>query len=318
MPLKSAIRPLIPKAILHFRNRMIHERSLKTKASLAGLTIVERDLFFDLIKNGNVLRIKRDHRVYLQHMMENFDYYINSVVPVRVNDTNLVDMSGPRYHRLRGFSDIPFLFPSHTEPYGTTAEYLDFAALKKGDVVLDIGAYAGITSIIFAQRVGPQGRVYAFEADKLNYECACSNIEMAERVLGVRNITLINKAIWSDSDGLLFSTEGAMGSSAVSVTGGDRGNVHHIPSIRMEDFFAEQKLAHADFIKMDIEGCEVEVLQASARFLKTIGAKLIVEPHIVSGILSTDCCCKYLSDAGFNVEVREKVGESEPLVEAIP
>jgi hypothetical protein len=109
-----------------------------------------------------------------------------------------------------------------------------------------------------------------------------------------------------------------MGSSAVSITGSDRGNVQRIPSIRLEDFFAEQKLTHADFVKMDIEGCEVEVLQASARFLKTIGAKLILEPHFHCGFLSTDRCCKYLSEVGFSVHVREKVGESEPLIEAVP
>jgi len=315
--LKSAIRPFIPEGILQYRNKRIRRKSVQLKARSAGLTVIERDVFFDLMKNGDVLRIKRDHEIYLEHMIENFDYYIASVIPVRVNDTNLVDMSGPRYHRLRGFSDIPFLFPSHTEPYATTAEYLDFADLEEGETVLDIGAYAGITSIIFAQLVGPSGRVYAFEADKVNYECALSNIEMAERVLGLKNITLINKAIWSDSDGLLFSNEGAMGSSAVSITGADRGNVQCIPSIRLEDFFAEQKLTHADFIKIDIEGCEVEVLEASARFLKTIQAKLIIEPHLVNGVLSTDRCYRYLVDAGFHVRVREKVGESEPLIEAV-
>ena len=291
---------------------------MQLKARSAGLTIVERDVFYDLIKNGNVLRISRDHEIYLEHMIENFDYYIASVIPVRFNERNLVDMSGPRYHRLRGFSDIPFLFPSHTEPYSTTAEYLDFAALEPGQIVLDIGAYAGITSIIFAQLVGPGGHVYAFEADKVNHECALSNIEMAARVLGLKNITLINKAIWADSDGLLFSNEGAMGSSAVSITGADRGDMQRVPSVRLDDFFAEQELTHADFIKIDIEGCEVEVLEASAQFLKTIRAKLIIEPHLVDGVMSTDRCCGYLRDAGFDVHVRAKVGESEPLIEAVP
>ncbi len=64
-------------------------------------------------------------------MIENFDYYVDSVIPLRVNRTTLVDMSGPRYHKLKRIWRYPFLFPSHTEPYGTTAEYLDFAELER-------------------------------------------------------------------------------------------------------------------------------------------------------------------------------------------
>jgi FkbM family methyltransferase len=325
--LKKAIRPFIPKAVSRYR----YGRALQKIATSAGLTLIERDLFFDLQKGQDVLRIKRNHDFCLQHMVENFDYYIGSVVPIRENGINLVDMSGPRYHRLRGFSDVPFLFPSQTEPFSTTAEYLDFAALSYGNIVLDVGAYAGITSIIFAQRVGPKGHVYAFEADQFNYECAESNIEMAGRVLGLANITLIRKAIWSNADGLLFSNEGSMGSSAVSITGTSRGNApgprhianrfgpeQRVPSISLQEFFAEQQLDHADFIKIDIEGCEVEVLESSAKFLNSIHAKLIVEPHVVEGILSTDRCSQFLKNAGFNVRVRPKVGESAPLIEAVP
>ena len=73
-------------------------------------------------------------------------------------------MSGPRYHRLKGFGDIPFLFPSHIEPNASKAEYLDFAALKEGDNVLESGDYSAVTSIIFSRR----GFDDALDAD--NYE----------------------------------------------------------------------------------------------------------------------------------------------------
>ena len=62
--------------------------------------------------------------MYLAHMIENFEYFIGSVIRMHVNGTSLVDMSGPRYHRLKGFGEIPFLFPSRTEPYHLTASIL--------------------------------------------------------------------------------------------------------------------------------------------------------------------------------------------------
>jgi FkbM family methyltransferase len=226
-------------------------------------------------------------------------------------------MSGPRYHRLRGYADIPFLFPSHTEPYSTTAEYLDFAGLGEGQIVLDIGAYSGVTSIIFAGLVGARGHVYAFEADRMNYECAQQNVEMAKRWMGLGNITLMNQAVWSHSDGVMFSNEGAMGSSAVEITGGGRGPETKTPSITLEELFQQHGLTHVDFIKVDIEGGEIELLSSSVQLLARTKPKLIVEPHWVGGVLSTERCTGLLESAGYSVRIREKVGESEPLIEAV-
>lgn len=308
------VRPLIPEVLV----RPWRQYKLRQFAANCGLQLVEHDLFYDLKRADTILRIQSAHSVYLRHMMENFDYYVDSVIPVHVDVTRLVDMSGPRYHRLQGFADIPFLFPSHTEPYNTTVEYLDFAGLHAGQIVLDVGAYSGVTSIIFAQLVGLGGHVYAFEADPANYECAAINIEMAAKVMGLNNITLLNTAIWSHNEGILFSQEGAMGSSAVAVTGGRRGLERVVPSVRLQDFFAKYGLARADFVKIDIEGCEIEVLQCSAKFLKDTGARLIVEPHFVNGTMSRDRCCDLLESAGYRVNLRGKVGESEGLIEAIP
>jgi FkbM family methyltransferase len=293
-------------------------RARRKAAAQAGMKLVTHDVFFDLVKGDTVLRIRDAHMIYLQHMIENFDYFVESVIPLRVDGVKLVDMSGPRYHRLKGFADIPFLFPSQTEPFETTAEYLEFANLKDGDIVLDIGAYAGVTSIIFGQLVGSHGHVFAFEADELNYECAQTNIQMAAKVMGIENITLLRKAVWSHGEGVLFSNEGTMGSSAVAITGGKRGAQQTVESIRLEEFFAQRGLSRADFVKMDIEGGEVEVLRASAKFLSGIKARLIVEPHLVKGELCTEQCRGILESAGYKVKVRDKVGESYPLIEAVP
>jgi FkbM family methyltransferase len=312
--LKKIAKPLVPPSFLARRQFSAIQRL----ASCEGISLADRGPFFELIKEDKVLRIRKSHDFYLQHMIENFEYFTDSVIPIRVDGINLVDMSGPRYHRLKGFGQIPFLFPSQTEPYSTTEEYLDFAALQPGETVLDIGAYAGITSIIFAQLVGPAGHVYAFEADATNFECAQINIAMAAEVMGLTNISLMRKAVWSHSQGLLFSNEGAMGSSAVSITGGKRGLEQTVPCTYLKDFFLENGLARADFIKIDIEGGEVEVLKSSAPFLKSVQARLIVEPHFVDGSLSTERCRGYLEAAGFRVNVRGKIGESEPLIEATP
>jgi FkbM family methyltransferase len=312
--LKKTLKPFIPQGLLKERMR----RRLHGMAEAAGVKLIVRDVFFDLEKANKVLRICSSHDFYLEHMIENFDYYVDSVVPLRVDGKLLVDMSGPRYHRLNGYADIPFLFPSHTEPYKTTAQYLDFAHLNDGNIVLDIGAYSGVTSIIFAQLVGASGHVFAFEADEMNFECAKQNVHMAERWMGLSNITLMHKAVWSHSNGILFSHEGAMGSSAVTITGGGRGAETKVPSTSLEDFCSEAGLVHVDFIKLDIEGGEVEMLEHSVKFLSRMRTRLIVEPHMIDGVMSTDRCCRSLEEAGYAVRTRVQGGESAPLIEAEP
>jgi FkbM family methyltransferase len=251
-------------------------------------------------------------------MIESFDYYFDSVVPITLGGQSVVDMSTPRYHELIGFDDFPVMFPSHTEPYVTTTQYLDFAELKEGDTVLDIGAYAAVTSITFSKLVGGKGLVFAFEADAQNQACAIRNIRLAERTWGLSNVSLIQKAVWSHSNGIEFSTEGAMGSSAVAITGRGRGLATKVPSISLGDFCQAYALEKIDFIKIDIEGGEIEVLESSRDVLLRYTPKIIVEPHHVSGALSTEKCCTILREIGYQITLIEQFGSSIPLIAASP
>lgn len=307
---KQLIKSFLPKSFFEARRL----RLWRASASVAGIEVEVRDLFLDLRKPGKILRIRRAHDFYLTHIVENFDFYFGSVVPMPEGGSLLVDMSGPRFHRLKGFSDLPFLFPSHTEPYEATEEYLKFAELGDGQVVLDLGAYSAVTSISFAKAVGERGHVYAFEADAVNYECAKENVALANRWMGINNITLLHKAVWSHCDGILFSNELAMGSSAVEITGGGRGTETRVASTTLEDFCRENSLDHIDLIKIDIEGAEIEVLEHAAHWLAGRATRLIVEPHDVNGTMSTARCIAVLQNAGFSIRLIEQAGVFPPLI----
>jgi FkbM family methyltransferase len=310
--LRRALRRILTTPFANKQKALIFRR----RARLAGLSLRVNSLYFELERDNKILRLGATHAVYLPDMISNFDHYVDSVIPVQ-EVKHVTNLSGLRYHRLVGFADVSFLFPSLTEPYATTKEYLDFADLRPGQTVLDIGAYAGVTSIIFAKLVGPTGHVYAFEADGANYECARINVEMAEKALGIRNITLFHKAIWSHNRGLRFSSEGAMGSSAVEFTGGGRGKEVRVSSTTIEEFLSEAAIEHVDFIKMDIEGAETEVLRHSAGFLLNTKTKMIIEPHKIKGKMNTGACQRLLEAAGFSVRLRDQVGASVPLIEAV-
>lgn len=290
----------------------------KKLAAKAGLDLMIDRTFFDLRRGLKSLRVSSNHWIYLPHIIESFDYYYDSVVPISLGNQSVVDMSTPRYHDLIGFDEFPLMFPSHIEPYVTTTQYLDFAKLREGDTVLDIGAYAAVTSIIFSELVGIKGTVFAFEADRDNLTCALRNIKMAQRLRGFTNIKLIEKAVWSNSNGIEFSNEGAMGSSAVAITGHGRGPVTNVPSITLSDFCAISAIDKIDFIKIDIEGGEIEVLENSKDVLLRFAPKLIVEPHYVGGELSTERCCKILREIGYQSALIEQFGSAVPLIAALP
>ena len=311
--LKNRLVRLLPASIIRKRTIQIAVK----EASARGFSLISRDLCFDLVRRDTVLRVKNTHQEHLRYLVDNFDYFADSVIPLRVDGMNLIDISGPRYHRLTGFGTIPFLFPSLTEPYSTTAEYLDFAKLKAGETVLDLGAYAGVTTIIFAQLVGSSGRVYGFEADEVNFECARLNCEMAAHVMGAGNIELISKAVWSHNNGLVFSGDGSMGSAVRDIVGRKFGTDRRVESVRIQDFAQEQGISRIDFVKMDVEGAEAEVLKSSAGCLHELGARLIVEPHRVNGVLLTEECCRLLTAHGYKVHVRKKSPGSEALIEAV-
>lgn len=144
----------------------------------------------------------------------------------------------------------------------TLDQYLSFAGLKDGDIVLDLGVYAGLTSIVFSRTVGPNGRVFGFEADQTNFAAATTNIKLARRFGLPANVLVVPKAVWFHENGLEFSVERAMGSSAVSFVGRGRGSVVKIPTITLDAFCSEQGIDRIDFIK--IEGAEVPVLETVA------------------------------------------------------
>ena len=63
--------------------------------------------------------------------------------------------------------------------------------LKPGDVVVDAGANIGTHTVAFAQAVGPNGLVVAFEPQRLVHQSLCGNIALN----GLTNVTTLLAAV---------------------------------------------------------------------------------------------------------------------------
>ena len=126
-------------------------------------------------------------------------------------------------------------------------------APRPGDIVVDAGAFTGETSIIFGRTVGRGGRVFSFDPVAahqricaLNFARGCDNVEMMPYAVGDRIVDA--PAVESDeyNPGYRAST------STVAV-----------PTRRIDDLVMEGRIPRVDFLKMDVEGAELDALRGA-------------------------------------------------------
>jgi FkbM family methyltransferase len=289
---------------------------MKTRALNRGIKLqLERSDFqpkFVATRNDKVILISNRHYAYLQDIVDNFEYYFNAVQPKLDGTRQIVDYSIAGQHVVMP-SGIPFYFSSFAEPLETTVIYLEKGGLKEGDIVLDLGSYCGATVWAFSKAVGKKGKVYAFEPDPDNYRMLQKNIEYHN----LTNVLSINKGVWSFSGNLLFQGEGNMG-SGISIVQDRAANQFNIQVLSLGDFCTNYNIDRIDYIKMDIEGAEVEVLKASGDILRKYKPRLIIEPHRIASRLATDEVCEILSGYGYHTEVLAQSDLPLPLIYAEP
>lgn len=157
------------------------------------------------------------------------------------------------------------------------------AMLKPGDLALDLGANMGVVS---ARLVETGADVIAYEPDPFAFG------KLQDRFAGVSNITLVNAAVGVGTgtvrlmraDNFAANPEGASVKSTI-LDGGRRIDAENSIEVPLLDFptllrdFAAQR-GEVAFVKMDIEGAELEILETMHReglFSKT--RCLVAETH---------------------------------------
>jgi len=311
---KQLIRKVIPLDILlPFFNLLVI-----AKARRQGIVIASNGVSYSIRRNRQELRLSKRHSLYLSDTVENFDCYYSGVTPVKVGEIDLVDYSTPRWHQVIGFDDFPIYFPAHAEPVVMTNQYIEFAQFERGAIAIDLGAYSGLTSILFDKAIPGDGRVIALEADPGNIVACEENLALYERFSG-REIQLIKAAIWKDDKGVAFSSESTMGSSVIDIVGGERGKNVTVASLTLLQVAENLALPHIDFVKCDIEGGETEIFNCP-EFFARYRPRIMIECHMVnSGSASTaPGCIETLSAFGYQCTLIEQIGYPLPLLACVP
>lgn len=137
--------------------------------------------------------------------------------------------------------------------------------------IIDCGAHIGM-SVLFFKLNYPHARVIAFEPDSSNYSIAKKNIDSWQ----FTNVELIQKAVWTHNGQILFQHLNDMGSNILQEEGvsGEITGVTKVDCIRLSDFLQTQ----TDFVKLDIEGAEYEVIKDCRDSLVNV-KNLFIEYH---------------------------------------
>ena len=272
--------------------------------------------FIDIRKDCRAIRTSRGQMIYTFEIIDNFDFFHGAVEPTLEGGLELVDYSQPKLHHVRGYDRHAVLFPSLAEPIETTLQYLAFADLKEGSVALDLGAYSGLTSILFRDACGDSGRVIAVEADACNIAAARQNFAAYKAATG-REIELVEGAIWTHNEGITFSGEGGMGSSATAIVGSRGSDTGRVPSITLSELARRHGLERVDFVKCDVEGAEAMIF-ADGEFFARHLPRMIVEVHPIAGEMTTPQVVSSLSQFGYEHRVVRQNGIDLPLIECCP
>jgi FkbM family methyltransferase len=296
--------------------KTLYPSAVRKKAKKHGLTTKFNPNSVEIADKSRAIIINRNHAVYIGDMIENFQYFHGAVKPVNTAGVDVVDYTKPKFHDVIGYDLHPIFFASIAETFSTTHQYIEFAGLREGSVVIDLGAYSGLSSIIFRQECGDSGRVVSVEADGQNINAIRQNFALYKEATG-RNIDLVEGAVWIHSNGISFSSEGSAGSSATDIVGNRMGAAKLVRSFTLNDIAKLHNLEKVDFIKCDIEGAE-EVIFGDAEFFSRFRPKIIVEIHPVNGVLTTEAVRQALAPYGYECKLIEQDDYYLPLLECAP
>jgi FkbM family methyltransferase len=141
--------------------------------------------------------------------------------------------------------------------------------LRAGMTVLDIGANQGFYTLLAAKCVGALGKVIAFEPSPRERKALRWNL----RVNGCRNVVVEELALGNEpreTEKPLYVVQGAQ-TGCNSLEPPAEAGATSVMSVRvtsLDGYLAARQVKRVDFVKLDVEGAELSVLQGSRKLLE--------------------------------------------------
>ena len=253
-----------------------------------GITIFDKCILFFLkiiyLGSRILLRLalgkKRRDRLYVKRGLDFGVFWYKTFKFLKPGNSTLLKFKVPKY-------DYEFYCRINKDDFKIMTIHEDDIIKrftpKKGDIVIDIGAHIGLYTIISSKRVGANGKVVAIEADPSNFEMLNSNIKLNQ----LTNVIPLNYAVHSKETKVkLYLPSGESGFTKyntimpnwinaqekfVEVNANTLDYLLQLNEIRQEE---------VNWIKIDVEGAEFEVLKGATNVLsKSKDIAILMELH---------------------------------------
>lgn len=171
--------------------------------------------------------------------------------------------------------------------------------VNRADVVFDIGANVGIYTLLFSDRVGPDGRVVAFEPAPRNVGYLRRHLDLN----GVANVLVVQAAVSDRAGRARFDTADTASTGHLSAEGS-----LDVATTTIDDFVASTDCAPSQ-LKIDVEGAEVDVLRGAIETLKRFRPRILLATH--SADLKRTCS-ELLEASGYDLQELMERGRPVP------
>lgn len=176
-------------------------------------------------------------------------------------------------------------------------EYTKQHVPQAGETVVDVGANIGVFAVMASRLVGQRGSVICIEPEPKNLHSLQTNL----RLNYCKNVTVVAKGAWSKKAALkLWLLDGNIAAHSVVIHRSRKFTTIKVDTL---DRILKGKLV--DFVKMDIEGAEIEAVKGMKKMLKQPGIKLAVAAYhkVRRHKHTSEVLVPSMRKAGLNVEL---------------
>ena len=174
--------------------------------------------------------------------------------------------------------------------------------IKQSDIIVDIGANIGIFSILAAKKA-KNGKVFAFEPINKNFKRLNENIKLNN----LKNIISFKKAVSNKNKKIeLFISNDNEGGHSIYANLTKSKNKQIVNALSLKNIFKENNLKNIDFLKIDCEGGEYDILLNSKKELKKIN-KISMEVHNLNKEKNIKTLKKFLEENKFKIKTKKNM-----------
>ncbi|WP_165077206.1 FkbM family methyltransferase [Methanogenium sp. MK-MG] len=203
-------------------------------------------------------------RIHIKDLVQEKSNLIYLKIKSRVNSRNMMGESNLIGLSIR-YTDIMSLYVEYKDIF--VNKIYHFNSEKKSPYILDGGGCIGM-SVLYFKSIYPKAKIVCFEPDPEIFKILKQNLTTNN----IDDVALINAGLAKDEGVLSFNSDNVDGGKIVE---NNQGNIK-IRTVRLSEYITES----VDFLKLNIEGQELPVIQEVEEFGKLRNIKeMVIEYH---------------------------------------